>query len=234
MKRFSGLIALFILVAVPALANAHQGNPNYRSEITSIRPAALADGIEVTVVNFDDHVRLENESGKDIVVLGYDGEPLARILADGTVEENLNSPAFYLNQDRYANIDLPERADAEAEPEWEQVGENGIYEWHDHRSHYMGEGNPPQVTDESKETKVFDYTIPIKVGGEPATIYGTLTWAGKDSQVPVIPFVILGLAIVAMAGFWIIRRRRDDVDLDAAGADASQNSDGTGEEKEAW
>lgn len=232
MKRLSGLIALLILVTVPTIANAHQGNPNFRSEINSIRPAALAEGLDVTVVNFDDHVRLENDTGEDIVIVGYENEPQARILADGTVEENQNSPSVYLNQDRYANIELPERADAEASPEWEKIGENGIYEWHDHRSHYMAEGNPPQVTDESERTKIFDYTIPIRVGGTPAKIDGTLIWAGKDSKMPVIPFAILGLAIVAGFGYWLVRRRREDEARgDAVDADAKGGSE---EDKEAW
>lgn len=223
MKRLAGILALIIVAVVPTSANAHQGNSNYRSEINSVRPAAAAEGLEVTVVNFDDHVRMENDTGKDVVILGYDGEPLARILADGTVEENLNSPSFYLNQDRFADVDLPARADENASPEWEEVGQNGTYEWHDHRSHYMSEGLPPQVKDESEKTKVFDYRIPIEVGGEPAVVSGTLTWVGDDSRVPVIPFVILGLAVIAAIGFWIVRRRRQD-------------EDGSGEEEpgEAW
>lgn len=234
MKRISGLIALFLLIAVPAVANAHQGNSDYRSEVTSIRPEALARGLEVKVVNFDDHVRLENRTGKDIVILGYEGEPLARILADGTVEENLNSPSFYLNQDRFADVDLPERAEARATPDWKQTGENGIYEWHDHRSHFMGEGTPPQVKDESERTKVFDYTIPIRVAGKPVKVSGTLTWAGKDSGVPVIPFLILGLAILAAIGYWVLRRRREG-EMEAAPATGPGKGEETdGEGREAW
>ena len=223
MKRLLGILALFIFAATPAVASAHQGNSNYRSEITSIRPEALAAGLDVSIVNFDDHVRLVNDTGKDVVIFGYDGEPLARILADGTVEENLNSPAYYLNQDRFADVDIPARADEKSSPDWKQTGDNGTYEWHDHRSHYMGEGTPPQVEDESEETRVFDYSIPITVGGEPARVNGTLTWVGNDSNVPVIPFIILGLAVVAAFAFWISRRRRD--------GEAGEDAEG---EKEAW
>ena len=64
----------------------------------------------------------------------------------------------------------------------------------------MSEGTPPQVKDESEKTKVFDYVIPLEVGGQPATVEGTLTWVGKSSKAPVIPFVILGLAIIAALG----------------------------------
>lgn len=225
MKRLAGLFALLIIAVSPTVASAHQGNSNYRSEITSIRPASVANGLEVSVVNFDDHVKLINNTGKEVVILGYDGEPLARILADGTVEENLNSPSYYLNQDRFADVDLPERADEKADPDWEEVGQNGTYEWHDHRSHYMSEGLPPQVKDESEKTKVFDYRIPIEVGGEPAVVSGTLTWVGEDSRVPVIPFVILGLAVIAAIGFWIARRRR---------AEETETGDRAEKDGEAW
>lgn len=234
MKRLPGVLALLVLAftAICSVANAHQGNPNFRSEIESVVPANLGKGLQLEIVNFDDHVRLVNKSGQDVVVKGYDGEPYARISADGTVAVNLNSPAYYLNQDRYADVDVPARADAKAKPDWKTIDDNGEFEWHDHRSHYMGQGTPPQVKDESKETKVFNYEIPIEVGGRPAKVEGTLTWVGTGSKAPVVPFVILGLAIVAAIGFWISRRRRGD-----DGGDPE--SDGTGpdrrrEEKEAW
>ncbi len=231
MKRLLGILALLILV-VPATASAHQGNPDFRSEITSIRPEALADGLDVSIVNYDDHVRLINRTGKEVVIKGYDGEPLARLTPDGTVQENLNSPSLYLNQDRYANVDLPARADAKAAPEWKTVGDDATYEWHDHRSHYMGQGTPPQVKDKSKQIKVFDYRIPLEIGGEPAKLDGTLTWVGNGSTAPVIPFVILGLAIIAALAFWVTRRRRGGEAPGAGGGDG--DADSPGEEKEAW
>lgn len=237
MKRLMGLLALLIFVLAPATAIAHQGNSNYRSEVTSVRPADLAEGLEFSVVNFDDHVRFENDSGSDVVIVGYDGEPMARILADGTVEVNLNSPSYYLNEDRFAAVDLPEQADAKADPDWEQIGENGIYEWHDHRSHFMGQGTPPQVKDEGVKTKVFDYRIPILVNGEPAKVSGTLTWVGSDSQVPVLPFAILGLAVLAAIAFWVVRRRRDDGRSGDDDEDGVASDPSTGEEtgeKGAW
>lgn len=226
MKLFLGILALLVLVICPTMASAHQGDSRYRSEITSIRPAALAEGLSIEVVNFDDHVRLENGTGKDVVILGYKGEPYARILADGIVEVNLNSPSHYENEDRLAQVEVPDRADAEAAPDWEQVGENGIFEWHDHRSHYMSESLPPQVEDESQEVKIFDYEIPIEVDGRPVRVDGTLRWVGNDSSVPVIPFVILGLAVIAAAGFWMRQRRRS--------AGEEEAGDGDDESREAW
>lgn len=233
MKRLTAILALLMLFVAPSAAPAHQGNPNFRSEITSVRPEALGEGLQIEVVNFDDNVRLANRGDKVVVIKGYDGEPYARISPDGTVDVNLNSPAYYLNQDRYADVKVPDRADAKAAPDWKQVGDDGEFSWHDHRSHYMSPSTPPQVKDESKETKVFDYKIPIEVGGSPATINGTLTWVGTGSKAPVIPFVILGLAIIAVVWF-AIRRHRRPGDPDAESGRGPDEEETRREPGEAW
>lgn len=209
-KRFiSGLAVLALTIGLcPAGASAHQGNPDFRSEVTSIEPARDAEGIEAEVVNFDDSVILRNDSGKTVVVKGYEGEPFVRISPDGPVEVNLNSPSFYLNQDRYAEVDLPARADADRAPAWEEVDRSGRFAWHDHRSHYMGQGVPPQVADEAEKTKIFSYSIPISVDGEPAGIKGNLTWVGSDPGFPPAPFVGLGVVVIAGAGWLLLKRRR--------------------------
>lgn len=192
----------------PAAVSAHQGNPDYRSEVTAIAPGRDAPGIEAEIVNFDDSVVLRNDSGKTVLVKGYDGEPFARISADGRVEVNLNSPSFYLNQDRYAEVDIPARADADKAPDWKEVDRSGQFAWHDHRSHYMGKNTPPQVTDRSVTTKIFDYSIPIGVGGDPARIKGTLSWVGSDSGFPVAPFAGLGVLVLLGLGWLLYRRNR--------------------------
>lgn len=238
MKRFLGLLALLILVVAPATACAHEGNPNFRSEITSVEPESLGEGLQFEVINYDDHVRLANHSGKSVLIKGYDGEPYARLKADGTVEVNLNSPSYYLNDDRYGEVKVPARADVKAAPDWKQIGDDGEFSWHDHRSHYMSPSTPPQVKDESKETKIFDYTIPIEVGGRPARVNGTLTWVGNGSKAPVVPFIVLGLAIVAAIVFWLRRRRQDDGSQEPGTGDEPSNATDPGPEgqegKEAW
>lgn len=214
MKMITGTVAAVLALALlfTPVAPAHQGNPNFRSEITAIKPAGLAEGIELSTVNFDDGLEMVSRSDRVVVFRGYDGEPYLRFDPSGVVEVNLNSPAHYLNQDRFADVKIPERADADAAPDWRQVDDTGVYSWHDHRSHYMGEGVPPQVIDESAEAQIFDYRIPLTVDGQSALALGTLTWVGSDGSFPVMPFIGLALIAASGTGFIFVRRNRRNDD----------------------
>ncbi len=230
MKRFIGTLVVLVSLAAAPSAIAHQGNPDFRSEITSITSAATADGLRVEVQNFDDNVQVVNRTGKEVEIEGYDGEPYVRLNPDGTVEVNLNSPAYYLNQDRFAKVSVPTRADPKATPDWKQVDDTGLYSWHDHRSHYMGLNTPPQVKDSSVETKVFDYSIPASVDGRPVEIDGTLTWVGEQSGFSYLPFIALAVLIVAgLIAIPAIRRRRGDDDDAGPGTEKDEK-----EPAEAW
>src|SRR3954466_7210778 len=117
----TGAALLALLGAAPALA--HQGNPNYRSVIHGVTPAV--PGVKLQVLNFDDRLQLDNRTGRTIVVQGYQKEPYARLLSDGTVEVNNNSPAFYLNDDRFAQAKVPATAKPSATPNWQVVDRTG-------------------------------------------------------------------------------------------------------------
>jgi hypothetical protein len=62
----------------------------YRSTITTIRPAV--QGLKIEVLGSDDRFRLRNDSGRDILIQGYNGEPYLRFEADGGILRNANSP----------------------------------------------------------------------------------------------------------------------------------------------
>ena len=64
---------------------------------------------------------LHNTSGKDVTILDYEGKPYAQLLADGTVQVNTNSEAYYLNEDRLGETAVPK--DLGAEPKWKQVSQ---------------------------------------------------------------------------------------------------------------
>lgn len=214
-KRWAALAAittlLCLLMASPALG--HEGNPDFRSEIDSVRPSV--PGVSLEVLNYDADLELVDRGGHEIVIYGYEDEPYARILRDGTVQKNQRSPATYLNENRYAEVQVPKSADAKASPLWKTVDNSGTLRWHDHRSHYMATGTPPQVKDESKRTKVFDYEIPLRIDDKKGAIDGTLFWVGP-ADTSKTPFLIAGIAIVVLGGAaaLVARRRRRGEDED--------------------
>jgi hypothetical protein len=172
--RIAAVVALAALAAAAPAAPAHEGNPNFLSQVDRITPAT--EGVTVEVLNRDDRLLLHNTRGKDVVVEGYDDEPYARLLSDGTVQVNTNSPAYHINEDRFAQVDVPAGVDGAGEPRWKEVGRNGRFEWHDHRAHWMAKQRPPQVTDTSVRKKIVDWKVPIEVDGARGSIAGTLFW----------------------------------------------------------
>jgi hypothetical protein len=217
MRRALALGFAVALLAAPAAA-AHQGNPHYRSVVDSITPAVK--GLTLHVLNYDDRFELTNRTGRTVTVQGYDREPYARVLGDGTVEVNKRSPAYYLNDDRYADVKVPASADPKAPPQWAVVDKTGSLQWHDHRMHWMGRNMPPQVKDTSKRVKVFDYAIPISVGRQPARIRGTLFWQpDAGGGAPIGAFAGLGvLALLALGAVVVVRRRRSREPVEGAEA----------------
>lgn len=205
--RAAAVAALLLAAANPA-ADAHQGDPSYRSIPSGVTPAVA--GVQVEAVNYDDALQLTNRSARTVVIEGYDGEPYARLLPDGTVQVNRRSPAAYLNDERYGGSPVPASASAEAEPQWRTVDRTGRLIWHDHRMHWMGSGRPPAVKDPAVRTKVFDYRIPLRVDGRPATVAGTLFWVGEPGGgMPGWAIAaLLALAAAAFALVVIVRRRR--------------------------
>lgn len=206
--RGAAAAALAALCVAPPTALAHEGNPNYRSEVRSIAPAIT--GLDAQILNYDDRIELRNESGRTVTVLGYRGEPYLRFGADGTVAVNTRSPAAFLNEDRFAQVEVPGRADPKAAPEWKTVAENGRYDWHDHRIHWMSQTPPERVReDESARVKVFDWKLPVTAASQRSTISGTLTWLGKDSGgFPLAAALSLAAAVLAGAGLVLLVRRR--------------------------
>ena len=207
MRTLACTVAAAALLLAAPVALAHQGNPNYRSVVKSVTPQT--SGIDARILNFDDAVLVHNTSGKDVVILDYKQQPYVELKADGTVNVNTNSEAYYLNEDRQGETDVPKGLGSE--PKWEEVAKSGRYEWHDHRMHWMGAGDPPNLTDKGKETVIYDnWVIPIQVAGASGEITGTLTWVPlDDGGLPMgAIFGFAALIIVLSVAVFIVRRRR--------------------------
>jgi hypothetical protein len=187
--------------------NDQGSSPNYRSLITSVSPAIA--GVSLQVLQFSDRLQLRNHSGKTVTIEGYEGEPYARVQANGTVEVNKRSPAYFLNQSFFGNVTVPPSASAKASPQWTVVDRTGQFEWHDHRIHWMSPVLPPQVKDKSKRTLIFDWHVPIAVGAQRGAVAGQLFWTPQSSSAPVAAFVIGGaIVVLGLALVLVVRRRR--------------------------
>jgi hypothetical protein len=217
MARFTIAFAcgVLALLSAAAAARANGDQTNFRSELRSVRPGV--PGLQLLVVAGDDALELRNETGSTVLVPGYEGEPYLRVISGGRVEVNVNSPARYLNADRFAQTDVPRSASPDAPPKWEVIGSDGVVAWHDHRIHWMSkEALPPQVEDEDEDAKIFDWKVPLTVGERKVVASGTLFWdpPGGDAEEGSLPVAVVGGAVVAVlllgggATFILLRRRR--------------------------
>ena len=205
--------AVLMLCASP-VASAHQGNPHYRSVVKSITPAT--SGLTVEMTNFDDSLLMTNKSGKDVTVLDYKNQPYAQVLADGTVKVNTHSEAYYLNEDRLGETPVPKGLPST--PQWKQLSRSGRFQWHDHRSHWMGTGAPPNVKDKNVKTFIDAWEVPVEIAGKKGTIAGTLTWVPLDEGgLPVgAIFAFAALIIVLCVIVIVVRRRREPTEKQQA------------------
>jgi len=208
MLRRTCVVALAVLLTAVPAASAHQANPNYLTQVNAVTPAT--NGVTVTVINRSDRLLLHNTSDADVQISGYKGEPYARVQADGTVEVNTDSPAYYLNEDRFGQTKAPASADGKGAPQWKVLSKTGRFEWHDHRMHWMSQQPPSQVRGVKEKTKIFDWTVPVKVGATAGAIKGTLFWTPRvESGPPTAAIGILAAVIIAMCiGVAVVRRRR--------------------------
>ena len=133
---------------------------------------------------------------------GYDGEPYLRFRADGTVQENQNSPAAYLNRNRYAGAEVPAaiQGDDRPPPAWKTVAHGGHHAWHDHRIHFMGKD--PSVVAGLSEGRPVEWSggVPFTVDGTPVVANGNYRLLDPPSPLPWIALTVVVTAAIVVAG----------------------------------
>jgi hypothetical protein len=203
------LIAAVVLLSTsPAWAHGEGGKATgFGSTVEGVTPTA--PGLLLEVLDGDDRLFLRNGTGREVIVLGYDGEPYLRF-DSGSVYRNVLSPAVYLNADRYAQGEVPASADPEAAPVWRRIRLGHSYEWHDHRIQWMSTIAPDEVrADPDASHHVFDWRVPITVGGRPAAITGSLDYAPTGDEEPSAwVFVAASAPLVAALLAWALLRHR--------------------------
>lgn len=143
-----------------------------------------SSGIEVRPVEFGNRMELMRTTAKEVQILGYDGEPYIRLDADG-VFENLNSPAHYINLDRFARTTIPATATAQAQPNWVKLSDGTSVRWHDHRTHWMDPTPRQDVRDNpSVERVIFPANrVELLVDGKPVAAIVKVTWLPPPSRI---------------------------------------------------
>jgi hypothetical protein len=209
LRRALGVSALVVCLVAPG-AQAHFGTAKlgYRSTIDKLEPRVR--GLQAKVLYGDDQVWLDNRSGETVVVDGYGGEPYLRFAPEG-IFVNINSPAGYLNQDRYGKSTVPRSASAKAPPNWKKLAGGDVWAWHDHRIHYMSPTFPPVISAApDKPHHVFDWKVPATANGKRFVIAGSLDYKPPPKETQSFPVaLVIALAVViggGMVGLFFLRR----------------------------
>jgi hypothetical protein len=189
--RLIAFMAMVWLLWPAAPASADSAAPtNYKSTVLDVEPADSAATFEV--VGGDGFLEITVAPGHSALVPGYFDDPYVRIDPDGTVWINHDSPAYYINQDRYGRVQAPPEADGRGEPEWEQVATGGRFAWQDHRIHWMSFDLPPTVTGDHYQF-VFPWDLPIEVDGQEVSVRGELVWVPSRNLYPALLAGVVGL-----------------------------------------
>ena len=191
------LLALIVLPAAPAAAHdvGGVGATNFQTTLSAVTPAV--PGLSLRVIENGSRLELRNDTAADVIVEGYGGEPYARVGPTGAFV-NDNSPATYLNANRFSTTPVPRGVDGKQAPAWRQVSDERLWRWHDHRVHWMGQTLPPAVAaDPTSSHLISSWTVMLDYDGEPLSAVGSLTWVPGPSPWPWFAVVLLIVAAVA-------------------------------------
>lgn len=152
----------------------------YRSEVTALTPPI--PGLEARIVGGQEKLEVTWTGPEPLVVEGTDGEPMLR-LTQAEVEVNERSPSAWSSSERFGRVELPADVDPDARPRWRSLGPGGRFSWYEHRAQWMRAARPAEVTDPASPTTISDWSVPIRVGDQSASIGGTLRWVPDPSAI---------------------------------------------------
>jgi hypothetical protein len=196
------VVGMVTVGATPASAHGLGGlkPTNYESVLRSVTPHVA--GLHVQVTDLGTRMEVTNHGEREVLVLGYSDEPYLRIGPKG-VFENVRSPATYLNKSTTisASNTPPKSANAHATPVWRKISSGTTARWHDHRTHFMGTEDPPEVRRAPDERHVVDnWELPLRVGGEHVVAHGQLIYVPPPSPWPwALGAVLLAVLVVVLS-----------------------------------
>ena len=156
---------------------------------------------------------LHVEPGVEVIALGFESEPMAKVDADGNMFGNLNSVTWKMNQsptmdmdmgmdidmaapataplpmDMNAGMDMGMAEGASDEPVWEWQRGGGSLQMHDHRIHFMAASIAPEIADGGDISK---FAMPFLVDGEEFVVRGALVFTPALDPVRAAELVAAG------------------------------------------
>jgi hypothetical protein len=194
-------VGTVLVAAEPAGAHGVAGiqPSNLATRVLGITPAVR--GVRFAAVDLGNKLELDNRTGHDLVVRGYDDEPYLRVGPAG-VYENVRSPAVYLNRTRTGNVPVPRSADPAAAPQWRRVGDGTTVRWHDHRAHWLGVGDPPQARqDPGARHLIQRWTVTLtEPSGARIVVHGDVVWIPGPTPWGWAALALALLALVVVLG----------------------------------
>lgn len=201
-RRFLLLFAAVACVLCPAApASAHggeaPGSSSFRTLVSGVTPPA--PGLKVAAIEAGARLELTNDTGRTVEVLGYSGEPYLEVRPDGTYE-NVHSPAAYINRTLTGDTPVPADADPASPPTWRRVSGDRTARWHDQRTHWLGDGLPPQAAaDRGQQHRIRDWVVPLRQQTTTLEIRGTLDYLPP----PLTWLWWAGVALTGLAAFFV-------------------------------
>jgi hypothetical protein len=186
------------VLTLPDAAQAH-GPVNPAASSYQARVTQVPAGTDATAVDGDLRMWMRVAPRLAVEVLDYRGAPYLRF-SPGGVFANRSSSMWYLNQ---VPVQTPPLGlGARTTPRWSRVSTGHSYEWHDGRLHALASvARSPGMTDLGR------WSVPLRVGGQPAAIVGRLRYAPDPSPVWFWPIAVVAACVLAA-----LRLHRPDLD----------------------
>ncbi|MEV0734109.1 hypothetical protein [Polymorphospora sp. NPDC050346] len=198
----AAVTGLLAALALAGPAHAHGADTpdgtDYRVRITGVTPAV--PGLTVRTIEAGARLELTNHTGRVVEIPGYVDEPYLEIRPDGTYE-NLNSPTAYRTRTLAGDTPVPAGVDPTGPPRWQRTGTDPVARWHDQRTTWLGADPPPGVrADPTREQRVRDWTVPVRLAGTTVTVTGTLDWVPPPDPWAWWAWILLGTVTIGALG----------------------------------
>jgi len=153
-------------------AQAHgESSPFIRAMVDRLEPPA--PGLSITTSQATATLlQVRNDTPRELEVLSDRGEPFIRIGRQGVLA-NVSSREWFAS----GNPDglIAPQARTGGPPRWVRVSADPGWSWFEHRLHPRALTAVPPPT-ERRTVRLFDWTVPLRIGGQPAAIEGRVEW----------------------------------------------------------